>query len=74
MPKLRRKPRVTVGYEFTGQPVEPKHNVEKATSSAVCRDGLGYCSKMHHLAEPGNEHKNTNILANVFGKPEDEVH
>ena len=74
MPKVRREPRVTVGYEFTGQPVVSEYRVEKDTSSAMCLDELGYCRKMYHLAETIYKYKNTIILVAVFGKTEYEVH
>uniref|UniRef100_A0AAV1UG42 Uncharacterized protein n=1 Tax=Peronospora matthiolae TaxID=2874970 RepID=A0AAV1UG42_9STRA len=37
-------------------------------------DLLRYSTKMYHLAEPINKHKNIRILMNVFGKSKDEVH
>ena len=67
MPKLRREPRVTVGYELS------RDCANEDRSTALCRDLIEYSSKMHHLAEPVHEHKNTIILVSVFGGTEDVV-
>ena len=54
--------------------MELKDRVDKYTTTDLCRDLLGLCSKMHYLAETVNEQKDTIIVVVFFGETEDEVH